>query len=104
MEQRFELLGDRDSEDASQRDSEDCSSDGTLLPSSCRDEKFNDDLHLRFIRMWQYRAIGIGLAVLFVVFGIGSIISTILSSSASSSPIINMGQCGRTVQEARDNG
>ncbi|RDW68653.1 hypothetical protein BP5796_09310 [Coleophoma crateriformis] len=104
MGQSLERLEDREFEDISETDSEDCSSDGTLLPSPCRDEKFNDDLHLRSIRTWQYRAIGLGLATVFIVFGIGSIISTIMSSSVSPGPIINMGRCGLTVQEARDNG
>lgn len=104
MEHRVEFLGDSESEDTPQTDSEDCNSNGALFPSQYHDEKSNDYSHLRSVRIWQYRAIGIGLSILFVVFGIGSIISTILSSGAHSSPIINMGQCGRTVQEARDSG
>lgn len=104
MEQRLALLGDAESEHAYLADSEDCNSDYTLSPSLCHDEKLNDDPHLRSIRKWQYIGISVGLAILFVIFGIGSILSTILSSGLSSAQFLNMGECGRTPQEARDSG
>ncbi|KAF5868416.1 uncharacterized protein Bfra_012326 [Botrytis fragariae] len=104
MEQRLALLGEAESEQAYPAGSENCSSDRTLSPSLCDDEKLDDNPHLRYMRKWQYIGIYVGLAFLFVIFGIGSIVSTSISLGLSSAQFVNMGECGRTPQEARDSG
>ncbi|KAH9207804.1 hypothetical protein DL95DRAFT_415318 [Leptodontidium sp. 2 PMI_412] len=122
IEQSIGLLGRRevDLEDTFSRTnskggSTKNSSDGTSLPSSFQEEKFdNDDVDLqqrRSIQTWQYRIIYVVLALLVLLFGIGSIITTVVSAKASSSSsttekgqAVNMGSCGLTVQEARTHG
>ncbi|KAF7896580.1 hypothetical protein EAF00_006594 [Botryotinia globosa] len=104
MEQRLALLGEAETEQAYPAISEDCSSDRTLSPPLCDDKKLDDNAHLRYIRKWQYMGIYVGLAFLLVIFGIGSILSESISFSPSSAQFINMGECGRTPQQARDSG
>lgn len=69
-------------------------------------EKHPDTAHQNSRRTLQYRAIGIGLITLFVIFGGGSFLAWALfpSPSPTAVPFVNLGMCGATPAEARDNG
>ncbi|KAI1849961.1 hypothetical protein JX266_004340 [Neoarthrinium moseri] len=65
-------------------------------------EKAEEHNRHHLIQLWQYRAIAIGLATILLVFGLGSAISAIFSPRMPSSS--SMGECGRTPEQARQNG
>lgn len=103
MEQRVALLGDfENTSEFSASNSNSSSDDGATLSTNHFFEKLDEQDPYRFARLWQYRAIIIALIISFVIFGIGSAMKIIfLSAHATSS---SMGECGRTSEQARQNG
>ncbi|KIM95537.1 hypothetical protein OIDMADRAFT_33639 [Oidiodendron maius Zn] len=105
MEQRNVFLGGDDAESTPQslsRYSGDHDCDDALRASGTDYEKPEEQTHHHSVQAWQYTAIAIGLAVLFIIFGLGSVISTMFFPHPPTST--SMGECGRTPEQARQNG
>ncbi|KAL2060604.1 hypothetical protein VTL71DRAFT_9245 [Oculimacula yallundae] len=106
MEQRNALLRDYDAEiipqSFPQQRSHNLDSDDAILSPGTNYENFEEQAYHQHTRQFQYQAISVGLAILFLIFGTGSVISSTYLSALPAST--SMGECGRTPDEARQNG
>ncbi|CZT46495.1 uncharacterized protein RSE6_06928 [Rhynchosporium secalis] len=106
MEQSNGFLADYDEQltppSSPRQDSPKLDGDDAFASPTTDYESFEEQYDRRSTQRWQYRAIGAGLAILFLIFGTGSIISTTYFSAYPAST--SMGACGRTPEQARQNG
>lgn len=102
MAQSGALLGnerfENDSESATNVDED----ENEFMTATQPFDKLREQPAHRSTRVWQYRAISIVLIMLLAIFGTASILEPLIFPAQSTSK--NMGNCGRTPEQARQRG